>query len=300
MTPTSPPTEQRNPRTTPLSIVPTHERLEMILYEDAIAVEAAQTAIPDLARLVDTTLDRLRRGGQIRYAGAGASGRLAVLDATEAAPTFGVDPDLIQAHFPGGAPALVDSTIDLEDAFDQGRADLADVTERDVVVGVSASGGTAYVRGALESAGETGALTALITSNPDAPLAALADVIVVAETGPEALTGSTRLKAGTATKVILNAFSTAIMVGLGRTWSNLMVGLVASNDKLRERSVGLLVEASGQSEDSCRAMLTESSDRLPLALVRLLSAAAPAAAERALDREGSVRAALARLADEAR
>lgn len=295
MTPTSSPTEARNPRTTQLDAVSAREQLELIMREDAVAVEAALTAIPDVARLVEATIDRLRRGGRVRYAGAGASGRLAVLDATESVPTFGVDPDLIQANFPGGAPALVDSTIDLEDASEQGRMDLRGVTERDVVVGVTASGGTAYVCGALESGREAGALTALITSNPDSPLAQLAEITVVIHTGAEAVTGSTRLKAGTATKVVLNAFSTAVMTGLGRTWSNLMVGLLVTNEKLRHRSVELLVEATGEPEESCRAMLAECSGELPLALIRLLSGATLADAERALEHGGSVRAALLHL-----
>lgn len=295
MTPSSSPTEGRNPRTAQLDAVSAPEQLELIMREDAVAVDAALTAVPDVARLVEATLDRLRRGGRVRYAGAGASGRLAVLDATESVPTFGVDPDLIQAHFPGGAPALVDSTIDLEDASDQGRMDLRGVTERDVVVGVTASGATAYVRGALESASDTGALTALITSNPGSSLAQLAEISVVIDTGAEALTGSTRLKAGTATKVVLNAFSTAIMTRLGRTWSNLMVGLLATNDKLRQRSVELLVEATGEPQESCRTMLSECSGELPLALVRLLSGATLADAERALEHGGSVRTALRHL-----
>lgn len=299
MMPSSPPTEGRNPRTIQLDTVPTAERVRMILREDAVAIDSALAAVTDITQLVDATVSRLERGGRIRYAGAGASGRLAVLDATEATPTFGVDPGLIQGCFPGGPAALADSSIDFEDALEHGRADLAGIAECDVVIGVTASGGTAYVRGALDAARAAGALTGLITSNPSSPLAALADITVVADTGPEALTGSTRLKAGTATKVILNAFSTAVLVGRGHTWSNLMVGLVASNEKLRERSVRLLVEASGLPAENCRAVLADSSGRLPLALVRLLSGSTPAAAERALEQHGNLREALAQLAEEA-
>ncbi|GAA4425854.1 N-acetylmuramic acid 6-phosphate etherase [Georgenia halophila] len=292
MTPAHPATEGRNPRTLDIDAVPSAEALEMVLREDAVAIDASRAAVPELARLVDRAVERLQGGGQIHYAGAGASGRLAVLDATETTPTFGVDPELIHAHFPGGASALVDSTIDLEDAFDQGRLDLADVAEVDLVIGVTASGHTAYVRGALQAARTIGAATALVTSNRESPIAELADIVVAADTGPEALTGSTRLKAGTATKVILNAFSTAVMIGTGRSYSNLMVGLVASNEKLRQRSTALLTEATGRPQPECQEMLAECSGRLPLALTRMLSGVTGEAAEEALARGGSVRSAL--------
>lgn len=299
MTQARPATESRNPRTAEIDTVGTAERLEMILREDAVAVEAARAAGPALSHLVDGAVERLGRGGRIHYAGAGASGRLAMLDATEATPTFGVDPGLVTVHFPGGRRALLDSTIDLEDAHQQGREDLREVGAGDVVVGMTASGATAYVRGALEAAREAGALTALITSQRTS-LSELADILVLAETGPEALTGSTRLKAGTATKVLLNAFSTAVMIGLGGTYSNLMVGVVASNEKLRERSVALLVDGSGAGEAECRTVLAESDGRVPLALLRLLTGASHARAEAALREAGSVRAALAALNEGAR
>ncbi|MGC0252453.1 N-acetylmuramic acid 6-phosphate etherase [Pseudactinotalea sp. Z1748] len=300
MTEPSPSTEARNPATRDIDVVPPAQRLRMILAQDAVAVAAAQEVIPALADLVQAAVDRVRAGGRIHYAGAGASGRLAVLDATESTPTFGVDPGLIRAHFPGGAAALTDSTIDLEDAADQGRAALTGVGAGDVVIGVSASGSTAYVRGALESAGRAGALTALITSNPRAPLGAHAQILIAPDTGAEALTGSTRLKAATAAKVLLNAFSTAVMIGLGRTYSNLMVGLVASNEKLRERSVAILREATGSPAAQCRTTLLESSGRVPVALVRLLTGASVLEAEGALARAGSVRTALDLLAGDCR
>lgn len=296
MTSTRPSTEARNRSTYDIDAVPARERLELILAEDAVAVGAAQAVIGELGRLVEASVDRLRGGGRIHYAGAGASGRLAVLDATEATPTFGVDPDLIQAHFPGGQAALVDSTIDFEDAEELGGQDLRDVGAGDVVVGVSASGTTAYVRGALQAATRAGALTALVTSNPQAPLAQDAQILIAADTGPEALTGSTRLKAGTAAKVILNAFSTAVMIGLGRSYSNLMIGLVASNVKLHERSVAILVEATGSSAVQCRTVLAECSGQVPLALTTLLSGASREVAQEALATGGSVRSALDRLA----
>ncbi|MDR0625640.1 MAG: N-acetylmuramic acid 6-phosphate etherase [Bifidobacteriaceae bacterium] len=297
--PSRPPTEGRNTQTRELDTVSVDKRVAMILREDAVAVDAALGVVCDLAVLVNAAVERVRLGGQIHYAGAGASGRLAMLDATEATPTFGVEPDLIQAHFPGGVGALVDSTIDLEDGLHVGRSDLSGVAPNDVVIGITASGLTPYVRGALEEARRREALTGLITSNPLSPLLPLAEIAVVVNTGPEALMGSTRLKAGTAAKVVLNAFSTAVMIGLGKTYSNFMVGLVATNDKLRERSARILVEATGSSQAESRAMLAETSGALPLALIRLLSDASTEEAEAALARCGSVRSALRDLSGDA-
>ncbi|NUW31257.1 N-acetylmuramic acid 6-phosphate etherase [Nonomuraea sp. SMC257] len=176
-----------------------------------------------------------------------------------------------------------------------GAADAAALDETCVAVGITASGSTPYVAGALRAARAAGALTVLVTCNPEAPLRELADLGVVADTGPEALTGSTRLKAGTATKVILNAFSTALMIKAGRTYGNLMVGLVASNAKLRERAVSLLADASGEDEARCRAVLAEADGDLPQALVRLLTGCTPEEAREALRGAPGVRAAVAAL-----
>lgn len=239
MTPGTSPTEHRNPRTVDIDTRSSRDMLGLIIAEDEHAVRAAAAAADELARAVDETHERLRRGGTVHYFGAGASGRLAVLDATEITPTFGVPRELFTAHFAGGTAAVADSSVDREDSADLGAADAAGLDARSVAVGITASGSTPYVAGALRAARAAGALTVLVTCNPAAPLRELADIAVVADTGPEALTGSTRLKAGTATKVILNAFSTALMIKAGRTYGNLMVGLVATNAKLRARAAAL-------------------------------------------------------------
>jgi N-acetylmuramic acid 6-phosphate etherase len=262
----------------------------MILREDAAAIAAVRRRGAELALVVHAAVARLRRGGRIHYFGAGASGRLAVLDATEATPTFGVPAGTILAHFPGGEAAIADSSVDLEDSAEEGTRDAAGVSAADLVIGVSASGGTRYVGGALAAARAVGARTALFTCNPAAALASDADTLVAVDTGAEALAGSTRLKAGTATKAMLNAFSTAVMIGMGRTYSNLMIGMTATNDKLRERAVETLAEASGRPPAECRAMLAECAGDLPLALLRLLSGAGAGTASAALrDARGSVR-----------
>lgn len=289
------PTEARNPRTVGIDTVDTQEIIGLLQNEDAGAVHAASAASAQLARAVDEAEARLRRGGRVHYFGAGASGRLAVLDATEVTPTFGADPDLFTAHFPGGVAALADSTLDLEDADTLGEQDAGELGPDDVAVGVTASGSTAYVAGALRVARRSGALCVLVTCNPRAALLRACDLPVVADTGPEAITGSTRLKAGTATKVLLNSFSTTLMVKAGRTYSNLMVGLVATNDKLRDRSVGLLVEASGRSRERCTAALEEADGRVEPALVSLLSGVPVERAHEVMAEHGGVRAAVTAL-----
>ncbi|MEU6710968.1 N-acetylmuramic acid 6-phosphate etherase [Nonomuraea sp. NPDC046802] len=294
-----PPTERRNPRTGDIDTLESADVLRLLLEEDARAVEAARAATGQLARAVDETHLRLARGGRVHYFGAGASGRLAVLDATEITPTFGAPSELFTAHFAGGPKALTDSSIDREDAGALGAADAGGVGAADVAVGITASGSTAYVVGALRGARAAGALTVLVTCDPDAPARDLADIVVVADTGPEALTGSTRLKAGTATKVILNAFSTAVMIKAGRTYGNLMVGLVTTNAKLAERAVGLLVEATGADAATCRAALAEASGNIPEALVRLLTGCSGERARAALREHPGVRAAVAALGGQA-
>jgi N-acetylmuramic acid 6-phosphate etherase len=291
----TPPTERRNPRTSDIDTLDSAGILRLLHDEDARAVEAVRAAGEDLARAVDAAHDRLERGGAVHYFGAGASGRLAVLDATEIAPTFGASRDLFTAHFAGGPAAIADSTIDQEDSETLGAADTKDLDATSVAIGITASGSTAYVAGALRAARAAGALTVLLTCNPDAPLRALADLTVVADTGPEALTGSTRLKAGTATKVILNAFSTALMVKAGRTYGNLMVGLVATNAKLHRRAIGLLAEATGADEAACRTALAEADGSVPAALVRLLTGCSPQQAASALGADPSVRRAVTAL-----
>lgn len=291
-----PSTEQRNPRTIDIDLWPSRRIIEAVLDEDAVAIDAAKSAAPALADAVDLAVERTGRGGRVHYFGAGASGRLSVLDATEATPTFGTPQGFFTPHFPGGADAFMDSNLDYEDAESTGYDDAAEITDTDVVVGITASGTTRYVAGALTRAREAGALTILIACNAGSPLAVLADVNVVAVTGPEAITGSTRLKAGTATKILLNAFSTALMVRSGRTYSNLMVGLVATNDKLNSRAVNIIDMATGIGPEESAAALTRSGGDLPLALLHALSRRPVDECRRALSDGGSVRAALDLLA----
>jgi N-acetylmuramic acid 6-phosphate etherase len=243
--------------------------------------------------VVAVPLNRLRAGGRVHYFGAGTSGRIGVLDAAEVVPTFGADPGTFVAHQAGGQDAVRRAIEGAEDRLSLGEQAAAEVTDADVAIGLSASGRTPYVAGALTAARAAGAVTVLISSNPAASLAPLADYCVLPDTGPEAIAGSTRLKAATAQKLVLNSLSTAVMIRLGRTYSNLMVALSGSNSKLRQRQIRILMEASGASEASCRAELARCDGDLRLALLCLLSGLDPKEAAVALKQAGgSVRGAL--------
>ncbi|WP_327637825.1 N-acetylmuramic acid 6-phosphate etherase [Kribbella sp. NBC_00482] len=290
------PTEQRNPRTLAIDAVGTSEILQLLNNEDALVAGAVSAVIPELTKAVDAAVEAVRGGGRVHYFGAGTSGRLATLDAAELLPTFHVPDGLVVAHHAGGTEALLRAVENVEDSEEGGARDAAAVTGQDLVVGLAASGSTPYVAGALKAARAAGATTVLVTSNPDAPLAPLADVVIAPDTGPEVIAGSTRLKAGTAQKMILNAFSTTLMIKLGRTWSNLMVDLVATNKKLRGRMLRILAEATGADDAACEAALAEADGELKPALVHLLTGTPIPAARAALEAaHGRVATALAEL-----
>ena len=288
--PVSSRTEERNWRTVDIDLVSTEEVLRLLNAEEATVAGAVASVLPVLATVVDHVVERIRAGGQVHYFGAGTSGRMGAADSAEVVPTFGQEPGVFVAHQAGGASALSAAVEDAEDDEALGVRDAGAVSAADVVVGITASGRTPYVAGALRSARRAGALTVLVSSNPAAPLAVLVD------TGPEAIAGSTRLKAATAQKMVLNALSTAAMVRLGRTYSNLMAGLSGANAKLRQRQLTILREASGATDQACRAELARCGGDLRLALLCLLSGLDPEQAAAALARAGgSVRQALAGL-----
>jgi N-acetylmuramic acid 6-phosphate etherase len=290
------PTEARNPRTADIDVLPTLQILERLNAEDRLVAEAVGRVLPELAAAVDAALARYRAGGCIHYFGAGTSGRIAVADAAELPPTYSVAPHRIVAHHAGGTAQVELAAEDIEDDADAGAADAAGLRPDDVAVGLTASGRTPYVGGALRAARRAGALTVLVSANPDAPLAVHADHHIGVATGPEAIAGSTRMKAGTAQKLVLNSFSTALMVRDGKVYSNLMVGMTPVNAKLRGRALRILVEATGQDEDHCAAALTAADGDTKTALVCLLAGVEVAAAAAALDgTDGNVRATLAAL-----
>lgn len=266
-----PPTERRNPRSQHLDDLDTLEVLQLLNAEDLVAVEAAAAVLPDLAPVVDRAAECLRRGGTVHYFGAGTSGRLAVLDASELMPTFNLEPGRVVGHIAGGTRALVEAVENAEDAVEDGYTAAAGLGTEDIAIGLAASGSTPYVGGALKAARAGGAYTVLISSNPQARLARYAETTLVLHTGPEVVAGSTRLKAGTAQKLVLNGFSTALMIGIGRTWENLMVSVAATNAKLRERTVRILCQATGLEEPAARELLERTDGDLKTAIVTCLA-----------------------------
>lgn len=266
------PTEERNPRTTDIDMLPTLEVLRLINAEDRTVPAAVAEALPALAVAVDLAVECLRNDGRVHYVGAGTSGRLATLDAAELGPTFNLPNDLFLTHHAGGITAFRTAAENAEDNTDDGALAMHQhTTERDFVLGLTASGRTPYVLGALAAARELGAKTGLVSGNPAVTGQVEVDTLITVDTGPEAIAGSTRMKAGTAQKLVLTAFSTTVMVRLGQTYSNLMVSVRATNAKLRGRTVRILVEATGLSEAVCAEAAQAADGDLKVALVHLLS-----------------------------
>ena len=279
------PTEERNPASAELDALDARGMVDVILGEDATVAAAVQARAGEVAALVETCVEAIAAGGTVHYLGAGTSGRLAVLDAVELAPTFNADPSMVTAHLAGGDGAFLTAVEGAEDSREAG-AELVRSRCRagDVVIGLAASGRTPFVAGALEEARAAGMPTALISANPRAALAPLADHPILLDVGPEVVTGSTRMKAGTAQKLTLNALSTATMVRLGTTFGNLMIDVRPTNAKLVARTVRMLVQASGQSPQHAAEVLQAAGGSVRTALVALLSGAEVPAAREALER----------------
>lgn len=247
--------------------------VELVVGEDGAALAAVRAASREIATVVDLVVERLARGGRLIYCGAGTAGRLAVLDATELAPTYGVGPERVVALLAGGPRAMTAAVEGAEDDVAAGRADLAALRPGpdDVVVGLTASGRTPYVRAVLDAAREAGAVAVAVANNPAPAVAEGADVAIVLDTGAEVVAGSTRMKAGTSQKMLLTALSTAVMVRWGKVHGNLMVDLAATNGKLRVRAGRIVAEATGASPDAARAALEDADGHVRTAVVALLA-----------------------------
>ena len=288
-------TEQPHPDHAGLDRYDTPALVAALLADQALAAAAVLAAAPQLAQAVDAAVPRLRAGGRIVYVGAGTSGRLGVLDSVELHPTFSWPRERSPALLAGGESAMFVAVEGAEDDRAQGAADLRALapTAHDVVLLLAASGGTPYALGAAEAARAAGALTVGIVNNPGAPLTAATDIGVVLDTGPEVISGSTRLKAGTAQKMALNTFSSSVMVRLNKVYGNLMVDMRATNAKLVRRALALTVRASGASEEQAREALAECGSSVKVAVVMLRAGiGAPEAARRLEAAEGSVHLAL--------
>jgi N-acetylmuramic acid 6-phosphate etherase len=263
--------EHRNGASKNLDRMSALEIVRLMNREDRKVAVAVGRELPAIARAVDAIVDAIRNGGRLIYAGAGSSGRMAVLDAAECPPTFGTSPKLVQALIAGGRRAVTGAVEGAEDSLANAERDLreAKLTRRDVVVGITASGTTPYVLAALKFARRLGATTVAITVNPHTPVARLAKILIATEVGPEVLTGSTRLKAGTSQKMVLNMLSTATMARLGHVYENLMIDVKPSNQKVSDRILRILAEASGKSLSASEHALRQSGHNLRLALVML-------------------------------
>jgi N-acetylmuramic acid 6-phosphate etherase len=289
-------TEAPHPRHPELDRYDTPELVRAFIDDQAEAVQAVQQAAPRIADAVSAAVQRLQRGGRLLYVGAGTSGRLGLLDAVELQPTFSWPPERALPVLAGGLPAVTQAVEGAEDDEDQGGADLQarQVGPDDVVIVLAASGGTPYALGALAAARAAGALTIGLANNPAAPVTQAADIGITLDTGSEVISGSTRLKAGTAQKIALNTLSSAIMVRLNKVYGNLMVDLLPTNAKLRRRALQLTMRASGADEASARAMLDACDGQVKTAIVCLLGRLPVSEARARLARaEGSVRRALA-------
>jgi N-acetylmuramic acid 6-phosphate etherase len=288
-------TEQRNPASAMIDAVSTLEMVDIMNAEDARVAAAVALERESIAAAIDAITARIRQGGRLIYIGAGTSGRLGVLDASEAPPTYSTDPSLIVGLIAGGDDALRHSIENVEDLAAEGENALRgiDLTGNDAVVGIAASGRTPYVLGAIAYARETGALTIGLSNSANSRLAAAADIAITPLPGPEIVTGSTRMKAGTAQKLVLNMLSTGVMIKLGKTFGNLMVDVQSSNAKLQVRALRIVREATGLDDADAQALLDASHGEIKTAIVASLAGIEPDTARDALQRhDGVVRRAL--------
>lgn len=284
-------TEQRNPRSADIDLLSALELVDLIAAEDRRVPDAVFGQREAIARAIEEAEATFRRGGRLFYVGAGTSGRLGVLDASEMPPTFGTDPEMVQGIIAGGAAALTQSQEGAEDRVEGAVTDLdaRGVRAGDFVIGIAASGTTPYVRRALEHARSLKARTALVAcSPPPTEMLAVVDILIQPITGPEVVTGSTRMKAGTATKLVLNTITTATMIRLGKTFGNFMVDLRATNHKLRDRSERMVMEVCGMDRVAARAALEAAGGVVKTAIVMQFTQSLRADAERAIERAGGM------------
>ena len=265
--------EGRNPDTMDIDLLPSLDIVQRINQQDKLVPLAVEKVLPEIAEAVDKITEAFKVGGRLFYIGAGTSGRLGVLDASECPPTFGTDPEMVVGIIAGGKEAMFRAKEGAEDDPALGEQDLKEntLTQRDVVVGIAASGRTPYVIGGLEYANELGATTVALSCNPDSPIADIADIAISPVVGPEALTGSTRLKSGTAQKLVLNMLTTASMIRLGKSYQNLMVDVKATNAKLVARAARIVMQATDCTNQEAKTALKETDYDAKLAILMILT-----------------------------
>ena len=288
-------TETRNSRTMDLDIMTPLEIVTVMNEEDARVPEAIKPQLNNIAQCVSWATQSIEAGSRLIYMGAGTSGRLGVLDAAECPPTFGVSPETVVGLIAGGDKAFIKAVEGAEDSAELGRQDLVNIglTSQDLVVGIAASGRTPYVLGGLEYAKEMGCHTVGISCNPGSAVGGAAELAIEVVPGPECLTGSTRLKAGTAQKLILNMISTATMVRCGKAFQNLMVDVVPTNEKLRVRAENIVMEATGVAREQAKEALLQAGDKVKTAILMILVGCGREEAEEKLEKtNGHIREAM--------
>lgn len=288
-------TENRNKRTMTLDQLSVKEMAQIMNEEDRSVAESVEKELPVIEAAVTAITQAFQKGGRLIYIGAGTSGRLGVLDAAECVPTFSVEPELVVGVIAGGEKAMTEAIEGAEDSKELAKEDLQKLTltDKDAVVGIAASGRTPYVIGALEYAGEVGATTIALSCNKQAKISAYATHAIEVETGPEVLTGSTRLKAGTAQKLVLNMLSTLSMVGIGKVYQNLMVDVKPSNIKLEERSKRIVMDATECTYEEAESYFEAAGKKVKTAIVMYLTGTSKEEAEEKLNKEkGFIRKAI--------
>jgi N-acetylmuramic acid 6-phosphate etherase len=281
-------TERRNPRSVDIDLFPTERILKIINQEDALIATAVATAIPEIAKVVDLATETIRIGGRVIYVGAGTSGRLAMLDAVECRPTFSTPSDWFEAILAGGSKTFANAKESAEDDREQATADVKakKVVARDLIIGIAASGKTPYTLAAMEFARSLGAKIVAIVTVPGSPMSKIADITVFTEVGPEIITGSTRMKAGTAQKLVMNMISTTTMIRLGMTYGNWMINVGMTNQKLRDRGMQILREILGLHDDELKKLIDKSGGNLKVAVVMGALACDRKKAEKLLQENG--------------
>ena len=288
-------TEQRNPRSLNIDCMTAIDIVQLINQEDLLVAKAVEKCLPHIAEVVEKIEYAFTNGGRLVYIGAGTSGRLGVLDAAECPPTYGVPPEMVVGIIAGGERALRHPVEGAEDNYKQGKADLqaVDFCEKDVLVGIAASGRTPYVIGALEYANSLGAITVSIASNAGCAMSQIADIAIETVVGAEILTGSSRMKSGTAQKLVLNMLTTASMIRIGKCYQNLMVDVQASNEKLKARAVKIVMEATDCTKETAETTLLQAGNHAKLAILMILANVDKTQAEKMLaENQGKLRQAL--------
>jgi N-acetylmuramic acid 6-phosphate etherase len=266
-------TEQQNPKTMNIDLMSTEEIITVINQEDTLVPNVLARQVPNISEVADQIVAAFKNGGRLVYVGAGTSGRLGIIDASECPPTYGTDPGLVVGVIAGGKEAMTDAIEGVEDDKQQGQTDMKGIslTDKDVVVGIAASGRTPYTIGALEYAKQLGAVTVSVVCSKDSEMEKISDYTIAAVVGPEVITGSTRMKAGTAQKLILNMLSTASMIKMGKVYGNLMVDVQMTNEKLHNRAVNIVKMATGASDEEARAAIQEQNYHTKAAILQIIT-----------------------------